>query len=192
MLTYDHLKDRSRELLAATGLTHAEFARLLPAFTTAYAVLYPLDKARAGKPRRRQVGGGAQGALAPMTGKLLFILVYQKPQALQTMHGLHFGLSQPQAHYWMHHLAPLLSHALAAHGHAPERDAGRVADLPLAGEDTPARAIDGTERRRQRPQDPVRQTAHYSGKTAGASGQEPRVGERGQRQGGLFGADRAR
>jgi hypothetical protein len=32
-----------------------------------------------------------------MTDRLLFILVYQKTQALQTMHGLQFGLSQPQA-----------------------------------------------------------------------------------------------
>ena len=39
MLTYDCLKDRPRELLAVTGLTHEELARLLPAFTAAYAAL---------------------------------------------------------------------------------------------------------------------------------------------------------
>jgi len=164
MLTYDHLKDRPREFLAATGLTSEEFARLLPAFTDAYAALYPPDKTQAGKPRRRRVGGGAKGALAQMTDKLLFILVYQKTQALQTMHGLHFGLSQPQANYWIHHLLPVLQRALAALGHAPERDPSRVADSTLAHEGAPALVIDGTERRRQRPQDPVRQKAHYSGK----------------------------
>src|SRR4029453_5775299 len=36
-LTYTTLQDRPREFLAATGLTHAEFAHLLPAFATAYA-----------------------------------------------------------------------------------------------------------------------------------------------------------
>jgi hypothetical protein len=164
MLTYDCLKDRPRELLAATGLTHEELARLLPAFTAAYAALYPPDKTGAGKPRRRRVGGGAKGALAQMTDKLLFILVYQKTQALQTLHGLQFGLSQPQTNYWIHHLLPVLSRALANLGHAPERDASRVADAPLVGEGAPALVIDGTERRRQRPQDPVRQKAHYSGK----------------------------
>jgi DDE superfamily endonuclease len=164
MLTYDHLKDRPRELLAATGLTHEELARLLPAFSAAYAALYPPDKTGAGKPRQRRIGAGAKGALAQMTDKLLFILVYQKTQALQTMHGLHFGLSQPQAHYWIHHLLPVLQRALAALGHAPERDASRVADSALVGEIVPALVIDGTERRRQRPQDPVRQKAHYSGK----------------------------
>jgi hypothetical protein len=164
MLTYDSLKDRPRELLAATGLTHEEFARLLPAFTDAYANLYPPDKTHAGKPRQRRAGAGAKGTLAQMTDKLLFILVYQKTQALQTMQGLQFGLSQPQTNYWIHHLLPVLQRALAALGHAPERDASRVADSPLGQEGSPTLAIDGTERRRQRPQDPVRQKAHYSGK----------------------------
>jgi hypothetical protein len=164
MLTYDHLKDRSREFLAATGLTHEEFARLLPAFTAAYAALYPPDQTRLGKPRQRRVGGGAKGGLPQMTDKLLFILVYQKTQALQTMHGLHFGLSQPQANCWIHHLLPVLQRAWAALGHAPEREASRVADSALVGEGASALVIDGTERRRQRPQDPVRQKAHYSGK----------------------------
>ena len=164
MLTYDHLKDRPREFLAATGLTHEEFAQVLPAFTAAYEALYPSDKTRLGKPRQRRVGGGAKGTLTQMTDKLLFILVYQKTQALQTMHALQFGLSQPQANYWIHRLLPVVQRALAALGHAPEREASRVADSPLALEGVPEWAIDGTERRRQRPQDPTRQQAHYSGK----------------------------
>jgi hypothetical protein len=98
MLTYTTLKDRPRELLAATGLTHEEFLRVLPAFGAAYTTCYPLDKTWHGKARRRQVGGGAKGILAPMEDKLLFILVYQKTNPLQTLHGLHFGLSQPQTH----------------------------------------------------------------------------------------------
>ena len=51
MLTYATLKDRPREFLAATGLTHEEFARLLPAFTaetSSTAVTSP-SQARAGK-----------------------------------------------------------------------------------------------------------------------------------------------
>ena len=97
MLTYTSLKDRPRDFLAATGLTHEEFARLLPAFATAYGALYSPDKTLEGKVRQRQVGGGAKGVLPQMADKLLFILVYQKTNPLQTMHGLQFGLSQPQA-----------------------------------------------------------------------------------------------
>jgi hypothetical protein len=164
MLTYATLKDRPRELLAATGLTHAEFVRLLPAFAAAYAVLYPPDKTFDGKVRQRQVGGGATGALPQMEDKLLFILVYQKTNPLQTMHGLQFELSQPQTNYWIHHLLPVLQRALADLGLAPERDARRVATSPLLLEGAPNLAIDGTERRRQRPQDATAQKAHYSGK----------------------------
>jgi Helix-turn-helix of DDE superfamily endonuclease len=51
---------------------------------------------------------------------MLFILIYQKTHPLQTMHGLHFGLSQPQAHYWIHHLLPVLQRALADLGLALE------------------------------------------------------------------------
>jgi DDE superfamily endonuclease len=108
MLTYTILKDRPREFLAATGLTHDEFMRVLPAFVTAYTACYPLDTTWQGQGRQRQVGGGAKGRLAQMEDKLLFILVYQKTNPLQTLHGLHCGLSQPQTHSWIHRLLPVL------------------------------------------------------------------------------------
>jgi len=143
MLTYATLQDRPREFLAATGLTHAEFARLLPAF----AVLYPPDKTWEGKVRQRQ-GGGAQDGLPQMEDTLLFILVYQKTHPLQTMHGLPFNLSQPQTNDWIQHLLPVVQHALADLDVAPERDASRVATSHLTLESAPHLAIDGTERRR--------------------------------------------
>src|SRR5215813_7658312 len=115
MLTYATLQDRPREFLAATGLTHDEVARVLPAFAAAYSVLYPPDKTWAGKVRQRQSGGGAKGILSQMEDKLLFILVYQKTNALQTMHGLQFDRSQPQTHYWIHHLLPVLQQIFPAH-----------------------------------------------------------------------------
>jgi Helix-turn-helix of DDE superfamily endonuclease/DDE superfamily endonuclease len=164
MLTYSILQDRPREFLAATGLTRDEFARVLPAFVAAYAVLYPPDKTWEGKVRHRQGGGGATGVLSQMADKLLFILVYQKTNPLQTMHGLQFALSQPQTNYWIHHLLPVLQRALAALGVAPERDASRVATSRLALEGAPDGVMDGTERRRQRPTDAAQQKEHYSGK----------------------------
>ena len=101
-------------------------------FAAAYAV--PLsarqDLGRQGAPtpeRRRR-----QGILSQMADKLLFILIYQKTNPLQTMHGLPCELSQPQTHSWIHHLLPVLQHALATLGVAPERDASRVATSPLA------------------------------------------------------------
>ena len=164
MLTYITLQDRPREFLAATGLTHDEFTRLLPAFVAAYAVRYPSDQTWQGKVRHRQRGGGAKGVLPHMEDTLFFILVYQKTHPLQTMHGLPFGLRQPQSNDWMHRLFPVLQRALVALEVAPERAASRVATSPLAVEGAPALALDGTERRRQRPGDAATQHEHSSGK----------------------------
>jgi hypothetical protein len=111
MLTYITLQDRPREFLAATGLTHAEFVRLLPACTAAYAAFEPSDQTWHGQVRPRQVGGGARGVLPQLADQLLFLLVSPKTNPLQTMHGLPFGLSQPQTPYWMHHLLPVLPRA---------------------------------------------------------------------------------
>lgn len=164
MLSYDKLKDRPRDFLAATGLTLQEFTKLLSAFQASYERLYPRQLTCEGQSRQRHAGGGAKGVLRSFADKLLFILVYQKTHPLQTMHALQFNLSQPQAHYWIHHLLPVLQQALADLDLAPEREASRVADSPLALEGTPELAIDGTERRRQRPQDALQQKEHYSGK----------------------------
>ena len=164
MLSYNQLKDRPRELLAATGLSAEEFEQLLPAFETAYKTLYPPERTQSGKARQRQAGAGAKAKLASFTDKLLFILVYHKTNPLQTMHALQFSLSQAQSNYWIHRLLPVLQHALAEMGHAPEREAAKVAISALALEGGADLVIDGTERRRQRPQDATEQKEHYSGK----------------------------
>lgn len=164
MLTYQQLKDQPRDFLAATGLTVPEFERLLPAYQTAYARRYPQHLTLAGKVRQRQPGGGSKGVLDQAEDRLLFILIYLKTNPLQTMHGLQFGLSQSQTNYWIHHLLPVVQAALQELGMTPERDGSQVATSALALEGTPDLALDGTERRRQRPQDPDEQRTHYSGK----------------------------
>lgn len=164
MLSYEKLKDKPREFLAATGLTLAEFERLLPAFQAAYASRYPPERTYEGKARQRRAGGGAKGTLPHGEDKLLFILVYQKTNPLQVMHGLQFELSQAQTNYWIHRLLPVLRHTLRDIGQAPERDAQRVETSALALAGAPTLAVDGTERRRQRPRDAAHQKEHYSGK----------------------------
>jgi hypothetical protein len=80
------------------------------------------------------------------------------------MHGLQFGLSQPQANDWIHRLLPVLQQALRDLGAAPERDARHVATSALARAGGSDLTIDGSERRRQRPKDHAKQKEHYSGK----------------------------
>ena len=161
MLTYNALKDKAKEFLAAIGLKVEEFARLLPAFGSAYHALYPVDQTAEGKTRQRLPGGGTKGTLRTFEDKLLFILVYQKTYPLQTMHGLQFGLSQPQTNYWIHRLLPVLQRALADLNRT--REGEPVATRELVNAPAPDLLIDGSERRRQRPQDAIKQRAHYSG-----------------------------
>jgi len=164
MLRYNQLKDSRKEFLAATGLYPEEFERLVPVFKEKYNAYDPADQTKEGKPRQRRVGGGTKGKLQLDEDKLLFILVYQKTYPIQTMHGLQFELSQPQVNYWVHRLLPVLQESLATMGMKPERDPAQVAKSPLMAEAAADLLIDGTERRRQRPQETKKQEQHYSGK----------------------------
>src|SRR5712691_9977692 len=164
MLSYNKLHNRPREFLAATGVTLAEFEKLLPAFQAAYDHKYPPDRPLDGQARQRRAGAGAKGKLPSLADKLLSMLVYQKTNPLQTMHGLQCNVSQSQTNDWLPRLWPVLHQALRDMGQAPERDASRVATSPLALEGAPDLAIDGTERRRQRPTDAAQQQEQYSGK----------------------------
>jgi hypothetical protein len=164
MLTSTTLHDKPREFLAATGLTPAECARLLPAFATAYAALYPPDKTLEGKPRQRRVGGAATGALPPIEDQRLCLLVFQKTKLLHTMHGLPCDLRHPQTPYWRYRFRPVLQHALHAMGQAPEREVQRVETRALALAGAPNLAVDGTDRRRHRPRAAAMPKDHDSGK----------------------------
>jgi DDE superfamily endonuclease/Helix-turn-helix of DDE superfamily endonuclease len=118
----------------------------------------------AGKPRKRQAGGGRKGGLAEMEQKLLFILVQHKPYPRQSLLGESFGLSQSRVKEWIHRLLPILQGALDALGVLPEREPEHFAQSERRHGERPEFIIEGTERRRQRPQNPEKQAAAYSGK----------------------------
>jgi len=79
-----------------------------------------------------------------------------------------FEMSQGQANDWIHQLTRTLQVALDRQGSLPERHLEQVQE-PAA--DAPERefAIGGTERERQRPQDPAAQSNYYSRKMSSRS-----------------------
>ncbi len=164
MLKYEDLKNKPKELLAATGLKREEIESLLARFEDAYSKQSPIEQTAEGKIRERSAGGGRKGKLGSLEDKLLFILIYEKTYPLQTMAGLQFGLSQGRINHWIHRLTPILQQALTAMHMTPERDAQAVQSSELASEGGADLVIDGTERRRQRPQDKAAQREQYSGK----------------------------
>ena len=168
MITYASLQTGRRQFLALTGLTLREFQQLLPAFTQSYERRYPrTHQTLVGRPRRRAAGAGRHGALHGPEQKLLFLLVYLKTYPLQVVMAELFGLSQPRVNYWLGRLLPVLHDALDDLGVLPERDGEAFAEAGRAGRPGgpgPRLIIDGTERRRQRPKNPGKQEAHYSGR----------------------------
>jgi hypothetical protein len=164
MISYTELRGDRQRCVSLTGLTPAELDLLLPAFERCCERLYPVDRTVAGRPRQRFPGGGRTGALPEPEQKLLFLLVYLKTYPPQVLLGELFGLSRPRVNYWLWRLLPVLRDALDEVGVLPERDPrafGR-ASAPRAG--PRRRIIDGSERRRQRPKNPEKQAAHYSGR----------------------------
>lgn len=163
LLQYEVLKMQPELFLTFTSLRPAEFEALLPHFTAAWEA-HHAGTVRPPEQRQRRAGGGRKNSTLPTAAdKLFFILVYCKLYLLQSVLAFLFGMSQGQACDWIHILTPLLGQALDALGHLPERDASQVATR-LATDAEQEFALDGTERRRQRPSDPVEQQTYYSGK----------------------------
>ena len=164
MPTYEDLKENVRKLVSLTSLTPDEFESLLPAFERAYQQAFPDIKTKTGQKRKRESGGGRKGALASIEQKLLFALVYQKSNPVQSIMGGLFGMGQSQANEWIHTLLPILKQALDDLGYEPERDPKQFKKSEQGQKDAVHSIIDGTERRRQRPKEAKKQTLHYSGK----------------------------
>jgi hypothetical protein len=164
MMTYKTLSSQPQSFLALTGLTNAEFGKLLPAFQRAYARAHPMERTATGQPRQRRPGAGRHSTLSDDADKLLFILVYLKTYPLQVVLGKLFGISTSQANYWLHHLFPIVRSALDDLGVLPERDGDQLGGQPAEPGRSGLVIIDGTERRRQRPKKAEKQTLHYSGK----------------------------
>ena len=156
MSLYQRARKEERVFLSLTGLRLAEFDELLPFFQAAWKeaieTAYQQDATRQRKP-----GGGKEPALNTPEKRLSFILYYLKTYPLQEVMAFHFEMSQGQANDWIHRLTRILQTALDQQGSLPERNPVQVKETAA---DTPERefAIDGTERERQRPQDPQAQS----------------------------------
>ena len=153
MLSYYELKHKPKTLRAMTSLKPSEFEALLANFTTAWNEAAGSDPSKGGRPP----------VIASMADRLLFILFYLKTYPLQEVIAHLFGPSQPQANFLIHQMADVLGKALGAGGHKPARLTDEMLSR-LAEELPQGLGIDGTERRVLRPEDPVGQRAHYSGK----------------------------
>lgn len=157
---------RSRLLERLTGLSVAEFERLLEPFTKEYNQQVIEPRVRA-KDRVRRLGGGQKGALPEAADKLLFILMYTRLYPLLIVQGMFFGIAESKACKWVGVLLPVLDAALGRSHVRPKRAKARsleeiIQEFPELKE--LGVLTDGTERPIRRPKESQKQKEAYSGK----------------------------
>ncbi len=155
-----------RQMRALTGLSQAQFSRLLETFKCVYqemqSIVYEVGVA-AGT-RHRKPGGGAKGKLPTARDKLLFVLYYHKVYPTFDVLGTQFDMARSKAHTNLHKLIPFLEQTLVRLGVLPHREFHNPDELKAALDDLDEILIDVTERAYRRPQDDATQREHYSGK----------------------------
>ena len=149
-----------------TGLSVAEFDRLLEPFSKEYHQQVIEPRVRAPN-RVRASGGGQKGALPEVGDKLLFILIYTRVYPLLIIQGIFFGMAESKACKWVGILLPVLDAALGRSHVRPKRAKGRsleeiIQEFPELKE--LGVLTDGTERPIRRPKDDQEQKEAYSGK----------------------------
>ena len=160
MLNIKRALRSDRLMKALTGMTIAEFERLLPTFTAG------LKKAqvKAKKERKRAIGGGRRHTLKTPTDKLFFILFYLKCYPTFDLAGLLYGVDRSQAQRWVKTLLPVLETVLGWQAVLPPRRIGSLEEFLQRFPAVKDIFIDGTDRPVQRPQSAQAQRELYSGK----------------------------
>jgi hypothetical protein len=160
MLNIKRAQSSDRLMKALTGLTIAEFERLLLEFSAGLKKA----QAKAKKERERAVGGGRRHTLKTPTDKLFFILFYLKCYPTFDLAGLLFDVDRSQAQRWVKALLPVLETVLGWQAVLPQRRIGSIEEFIQRFPAATDVFIDGTERPVQRPQQAKAQQELYSGK----------------------------
>jgi hypothetical protein len=145
---------------AMTGLNRKAFEELLPSFDATYHESLLMS----GVERQRAPGGGRKATLGISSEKLLYILLYCKCYPTFDLLSVLFNFDRSCAHDWVHRLLPILETTLGYKQVLPLRKLRSIEEFIERFPDVGEVIIDGTERPVQRPQDPQKQKAHYSGK----------------------------
>ena len=155
-----------RQMKALTGLSHAQFAHLLPVFSDIYQTTQQqtYEKGVVSGTRTRTPGGGSKGKLPTMADKLLFVLYYYKTYPTFDVLGTQFDMVRSKAHENLHKLSPILYNTLVHLELMPYRELGTPEALKAALKGVDRLIIDATERAYHRSQDDAKQREHYSGK----------------------------
>src|SRR5712664_177021 len=155
-----------RQMKALTGLSQAQFDRLLPVFSDTYQTTQQqtYEQGVESGTRTRTPGGGSKGKWPTMADKLLFVLYYYKIYPTFDVLGTQFDMVRSKAHENLHKLSPILYDTLVHLDLMPYRELSTPEALKAALQGGDRLLIDATERAYHRSQDAAKQREHYSGK----------------------------
>jgi len=156
ILNYDSVKEKPDTLRAMTTLDRNEFEYLCSFFSKVWdesTQQFQKDESK----------GGRKPILKNHEDRLFFILFYLKTYPLQEVLAHLFGMSQGKAHFLIYQLSTILRETLKQMDPLPARIPEEMI-RKLVEEKPQDFAIDGTERRMNRPKDPERQKRFFSGK----------------------------
>lgn len=154
---YDKIRHRHSQVLAATGLTPAEFDALLITFKYHWDEYYSHFTLE-GKVRQRI---SYNSVVSDSGQNVLHIGISEDQSPSGKLHAIQFEMTQPQANRWIHLLSEILRRTLKTLGELPDRNSKRLIHILQGCEEV---LLDGTERPIQRPLDEDWQSACYSGK----------------------------
>ena len=103
-----------RQMQAFTGLSQAQFDRLLPVFSDLYQTTQQqtYEQGIESGTRVRTPGGGSKGKLPTMADKLLFGLYYSKTYPTFDVLGTQCDMVRSKAHENLHKFSPILYNTL--------------------------------------------------------------------------------
>jgi DDE superfamily endonuclease/Helix-turn-helix of DDE superfamily endonuclease len=160
MLNLERILNQDRLMRAMTGLNLKAFEELLPSFTD----IYRQSQFRPAGEYQRAPGGGRKATLRTITEKLFYVLLYCKCYPTFDLLSVLFNFDRSCAHDWVHRLLPILETTLGYKQVLPERKIRSMEEFVARFPEVKEVILDGTERPIQRPKDPDKQKAHYSGK----------------------------
>lgn len=160
MLNINRALRSDRLMKALTGMTVAEFERLLPIFSAALTKV----RRKVQKERKRAIGGGRQHTLKSPKDKLFFILLYLKCYPTLDLAGLLYDVDRSQTQRWMKALLEVLEVGLGWQLVLPQRQISSLEEFIQRFPAVKDVFVDGTERPIQRPDQAKAQQEHYSGK----------------------------
>lgn len=159
---YHYLLKHPECFPAVLGMTEKQFTRVV---TRVHPILFRILKTRALNPQRQRAVGGGRKRLFQTDEDLVFlVLLYYKAYPTFRFAQVLFGLDKMNVWRWVTFMQPILHEALHHTLTLPTKKMRHMGQLLTICPDLQEFIIDATERRIQRPHNPIHQTLYYSGK----------------------------